>query len=123
VFIVTNQSGVARGLFDEAAVHDLLDWIGDQARAAGGTIDDVRYCPFHPDAALPAYRQMHPWRKPLPGMLLDLIQAWDLDPSRTVMIGDQATDMQAAEAAGITGYLFRDGNLLSFLRPILDKHA
>lgn len=123
VFIVTNQSGVARGLFDEAAVHDLLDWISDQARAAGGTIDDARYCPFHPDAVVQTYRQTHPWRKPLPGMLLDLIQAWELDPSRTVMIGDQATDMQAAAAAGVTGYLFRGGNLLSFLQPILDKHA
>ena len=49
VFIVTNQAGVARGYFDEAAIHDLLDWIGDQARQAGGTIDDARYCPYHPD--------------------------------------------------------------------------
>ena len=95
VFIVTNQSGVARGHYDEAAVRDLLDWIGDQARQAGGTIDDARYCPYHPDAAVEAYRQAHPWRKPLPGMLLDLMRAWELDPARCVMIGDQATDMQA----------------------------
>ena len=123
VFVVTNQSGVARGFYDEAAVHRLMDWIADQARAAGGTIDDVRFCPFHPDAELAAYRQAHPWRKPLPGMLLDLIAAWELDPRRAVMIGDQETDMRAAEAAGVTGYLFRGRNLLSFLQPILDKHA
>jgi len=123
VFIVTNQSGVARGLYDEAAVHDLLDWIGDQARAHGGTIDDARYCPYHPDGAIEAYRQIHPWRKPLPGMLLDLIGAWELDPARAVMIGDQETDMRAASAAGVAGHLFRGGNLLSFLRPILDKRA
>ncbi|HET6309154.1 MAG TPA: HAD family hydrolase, partial [Rhodopila sp.] len=88
VFIVTNQSGVARGLYSEAAVRDLLAWMADQARAAGGTIDDVRYCPFHPDALVAAYRQAHPWRKPLPGMLLDLIHAWDLDPAQAVMVGD-----------------------------------
>ena len=123
VFIVTNQSGVARGLYTEDAVRDLLDWMAGEARAAGGTIDDVRFCPFHPDAAVEAYRQAHPWRKPLPGMLLDLIRTWELDPKRAVMIGDQETDMRAAAAAGVAGHLFRGGNLLAFLRPILDRLA
>ena len=123
VFIVTNQSGVARGYYDEAAVRSLLDWIGDQARVAGGTIDDARFCPYHPDGTVAAYRQAHPWRKPLPGMVLDLLRAWELDPNRAVMIGDRESDLQAAGAAGVAGYLFRDRNLLSFLRPILDKHS
>lgn len=119
VFVVTNQSGVARGLYDEQAVRDLLDWIADAARAAGGTIDDWRYCPFHPQAAVSAYRQDHPWRKPAPGMLLDLLRAWELDPARAVMVGDQATDMQAARAAGMRGHLFPGGNLLDFVRNLL----
>jgi D-glycero-D-manno-heptose 1,7-bisphosphate phosphatase len=123
VFIVTNQSGVARGHYNEAAVHDLLDWIGDQARIAGGTIDDARYCPYHPEATVEAYRQVHPWRKPMPGMLLDLIAQWELDPTKAVMVGDQETDLQAAEAAGVAGYLFCGGNLLHFIKPILDKHT
>jgi D-glycero-D-manno-heptose 1,7-bisphosphate phosphatase len=55
-------------------------------------------------------------------MLLDLIRQWDLDPARAAMIGDHETDMRAAQAAGVAGHLFRGGNLLSFLRPILDKH-
>ena len=54
VFVVTNQSGVARGYYDEAAVRDLLDWMADEARRAGGTIDDTRYCPFHEEAAVDA---------------------------------------------------------------------
>ena len=119
VFVVTNQSGVARGYYDEAAVIDLLDWMADEARRAGGTIDDARYCPYHPDAAVDAYRQAHPWRKPDPGMLLDLLAKWELDPARCVMIGDQPSDMAAAAAAGIAGHLFRGGNLLQFVRPIL----
>jgi D-glycero-D-manno-heptose 1,7-bisphosphate phosphatase len=123
VFIVTNQSGVARGLYDEPAVRTLLDWISDQARQAGGTIDDWRYCPFHPDGTIKAYRQAHDWRKPMPGMLLDLMRAWEVDPARAVMVGDQESDMRAAAAAGMPGYLFPGGNLLSFIRPILDKHA
>ncbi len=121
VFIVTNQSGVARGLYTEDAVRDLLRWIGGQARAAGGTIDDVRFCPYHPQAVLSAYRRAHPWRKPLPGMLLDLIDAWALMPGQAVMIGDQDSDMRAAAAAGVAGHRFSGGNLLAFLRPILDQ--
>jgi D,D-heptose 1,7-bisphosphate phosphatase len=123
VFVVTNQSGVARGLYTEGDVRDLLDWMADQVRGHGGTIDDVRFCPFHPEAALEAYRQPHPWRKPSPGMLLDLIQAWELDPERAVMVGDQATDMAAAAAAGVAGHRFRGGNLFGFLRPILDREV
>jgi D,D-heptose 1,7-bisphosphate phosphatase len=121
VFIVTNQSGVARGLYNEAAVAALLDWIADEARRAGGTVDDWRYCPFHPEATIDAYRRASDWRKPAPGMLLDLIRAWEIDPARSVMFGDQDTDMRAAAAAGVAGYLFHGRNLLEFARPILDK--
>jgi D-glycero-D-manno-heptose 1,7-bisphosphate phosphatase len=119
VFIVTNQSGVARGFYTETDVQTLLDWIADEVRMAGGTIDDARFCPFHPEAAVAAYRQAHAWRKPEPGMLVDLMQAWEVDPARAIMIGDQPTDMAAAAAAGIAGYLFPGGNLTEFLRPLL----
>lgn len=120
VFIVTNQSGVARGYYPEAAVHDLLGWIGDEVRAIGGTVDDARYCPFHPtDQALPAYRAISDWRKPAPGMLLDLIRVWELDPARCLMIGDQETDLRAAAAAGVPGHLFTGGDLLAFVRGLI----
>ena len=118
--VVTDQSGVARGLYDEADVRNLLRWMADEARRHGGTIDDVRYCPFHPDAKLAGFRAISDWRKPAPGMLRDLIRAWGLDPARAVLIGDQATDMTAATNAGIAGHLFSGGNLLSFVRPIMD---
>ncbi len=120
VFIVTNQSGVARGYYTEDAVRDLMAWVGDQARMLGGTIDDVRYCPFLEEGIVEAYRRPSDWRKPAPGMLLDLVRAWELDPARCVMVGDQPTDLQAAAAAGVAGYLFPGGNLLDFVRPILD---
>jgi D,D-heptose 1,7-bisphosphate phosphatase len=121
VFVVTNQSGVARGRYTEDAVRSLLAWMADEARAAGGTIDDVRFCPFHPEATVHAYRQAHPWRKPMPGMLLDLIDTWELRRDHAVMVGDQASDMAAAAAAGVAGHLFPGGNLLDFLAPILDR--
>lgn len=122
VFIVTNQSGVARGLYDEAAVQALHRWMLDEVLQSGGTIDDVRYCPFHPEAAVPAYRRSSAWRKPGPGMILDLLRAWELDPRRCALVGDQATDMTAAAAAGVAGSLFPGGDLAEFVRPILDAH-
>jgi D-glycero-D-manno-heptose 1,7-bisphosphate phosphatase len=119
VFVITNQSGVARGYYDEAAVAALHEWMTEEVRCAGGTIDDIRYCPFHPDAAVPAYRHASNWRKPAAGMLLDLMRAWELDPVRCALIGDQETDMAAAHAAGIQGIRFFGGNLADFVHPIL----
>jgi D-glycero-D-manno-heptose 1,7-bisphosphate phosphatase len=121
VFVVTNQSGIARGRYDQAAFHGLMDWIADEVRASGGTIDDLRHCPFHPDATVPAYRAHSDWRKPAPGMLLDLIRVWELDPARCVMIGDQQTDLEAARVAGVHGHLFSRGDLMAFVGPLLEQ--
>ncbi|MBF0861005.1 HAD family hydrolase [Gluconobacter kanchanaburiensis] len=101
LFIVTNQSGIARGFYSEADLQALMTWVVDMIRSHGGTIDDWRYCPMHPEAPLPQYRAISENRKPAPGMILDLIQAWSLDPDRCVLFGDQPSDMQAAAAAGI----------------------
>jgi D,D-heptose 1,7-bisphosphate phosphatase len=119
VFVITNQSGVARGLYDEAAVMALHGWMTDEVQCAGGNIDDTRYCPFHPDGIVPAYRKVSDWRKPAPGMLLDLMRGWELDRARCLLIGDQDSDMAAAAAAGMEALRFSGGNLLEFVRPIL----
>ncbi len=106
VFIVTNQSGVARGYYTEQDVATLHHRLQALMIEAGGTIDDIRYCPFHPEAAIAAYAATSDWRKPAPGMLLDLIRAWELTPGACVLVGDQQTDVQAAVAAGMPGHLF-----------------
>lgn len=122
VFVVTNQSGIGRGLYTEAAMHALHAWMTEEIRRAGGTLDDLRFCPFHPDAAIEAYRNAaHPWRKPQPGMLLDLIRAWQIDPARAVLVGDQDTDLQAAAAAGVPARKFTGGNLLDVVGPLLQQ--
>jgi D-glycero-D-manno-heptose 1,7-bisphosphate phosphatase len=123
VFVVTNQSGVARGFYDEAAVQTLMGWMAGELRAAGGTLDDWRYCPFHPQAPLAQYRRDSDWRKPAPGMLLDLMRAWELDPSRAVMIGDAESDMRAAEAAGVRPLRFPGANVATENKPDLAAFA
>ena len=119
VFVVTNQSGIARGLYTEAQLADLHQWLTNEIRAAGGTIDDLRYCPFHPQAKLDAYRQASDWRKPAPGMLLDLIGKWQVDPAGSLLIGDQPSDLAAAAAAGVPAHLFKGADLSAFALPLL----
>jgi D-glycero-D-manno-heptose 1,7-bisphosphate phosphatase len=119
VFIVTNQSGVARGFFDEAALARFHDHLRARLAEGGGTIDDLRYCPHLEDAALPAYRRACDWRKPGPGMILDLARAWEVDLAQSFLVGDKPSDMAAADAAGVRGFLFEGGDLSAFVAAIL----
>ncbi|MGB7134154.1 MAG: HAD-IIIA family hydrolase [Acidobacteriaceae bacterium] len=121
VFVVTNQAGVARGFYTEEDVHALQRHIEQDLLAAGATIDDFRFCPYHPEGAVERYRRESDWRKPGPGMLLDLLRAWNVDPERTLLVGDMESDMGAAKAAHIEGHWYRGGDLLEFVEPLLAR--
>jgi len=116
VFVVTNQAGVAKGHYKEEAVGALHRWMSDELAIVGASIDDWRYCPFHPEGSVVAYRAAHDWRKPSAGMILDLIAHWPIEREESVLIGDKASDIQAADAAGVAGYLFEGGDLMDFVR-------
>ncbi len=100
VFIVTNQSGIARGYFKEV---DMLNYnlhLSKQVALRGGNILDIAYCPHHPDYPDKAFTKQCNCRKPLPGMIEKMSHKWQIDLSKSIMIGDKETDVQAGEAAG-----------------------
>lgn len=118
--IVTNQSGVARGLFDEDRMHAFNALLLERLADEGARIDAVYACPFHAEATVERYRHPdHPDRKPNPGMLLRAIAEHDIDPTRSFMVGDQPSDMEAARRAGVQGLRFEGGDLDLFLRERL----
>ena len=119
VFVITNQSGVARGFYEESHVEALHAWMSDDLARTGARIDAFEYCPFHPEAPIERYRQASKRRKPAPGMITDLLKRFPVDVSRSILIGDKPSDIEAAQAAGIKGYLFRGDNLEHFLKSIL----
>ncbi|MDA9441625.1 D,D-heptose 1,7-bisphosphate phosphatase [Bradyrhizobium sp. CCBAU 51745] len=118
-FVVTNQSGVARGFYRERDVEALHRWMADELAAVGARIDAFEYCPDHPEGVIERYRRDSDRRKPGPGMIIDLMKRFPVAADRSILIGDQPRDLDAARAAGIRGLLFREGNLATFVREAL----
>jgi D,D-heptose 1,7-bisphosphate phosphatase len=114
VFVVTNQSGVARGLYTVEAVRAFHAAMQRQLRRQGAHIDRLYICPHHPEGSVEAYRQDCDCRKPAPGMLRQALREWPVDVAGSVMIGDRPSDMAAAAACGIKGFQFEGGDLARF---------
>ncbi len=119
VFVVTNQSGVARGMFTETDVNDLHDWMRSELQRDGARIDDIRFCPHHADGSVAGYARDCDCRKPKPGMLRDLMSAWPVQMQGSFVIGDKPIDIEAAKAAGLPGFLFAGGDLAAFVDDVL----
>jgi D-glycero-D-manno-heptose 1,7-bisphosphate phosphatase len=127
--VVTNQSGIARGFYDEAAYQRLTSHMNSSLADAGVRLDAVLHCPHLPDAAVSAYRRTCECRKPGAGMLLSAANTLGLDLASSVMIGDRLSDLQAGRAAGVgRNWLVRsglppDGQSLALADAVFDDLA
>jgi D-glycero-D-manno-heptose 1,7-bisphosphate phosphatase len=104
IIVITNQAGIAKGLYTERDFLDLTEWMTVQFREQGIVISKVYYCPHHPDITGPCE-----CRKPNPGMILQAIEEFNLDIKQCILIGDHQSDLEAGRRAGIP-----ESNLLLF---------
>lgn len=121
VLVVTNQSGVARGLYGVAEVEAFHAHMNAALRQAGAHIDAFYYCPYHPDGTVAEFAIHHDDRKPGPGMIRRAMREWNVHADGSFLIGDKESDAAAAAAAGIRSKLIaaNEGDLAAAVRELL----
>jgi D-glycero-D-manno-heptose 1,7-bisphosphate phosphatase len=107
--LVTNQSGVARGYFEEDLIGEVHKLLTAELARGGARLDAIYYCPHHPSAGGPPYRQDCDCRKPKPGLLLRAARDLGLDLARCWMVGDRYGDTELARNAGVRSALVLTG--------------
>ncbi len=123
VFVITNQSGIARGYYAEADVKALHQWMNQELAAHSAHIDDFFYCPHHPEGVIPEYAVACDCRKPKSKMIEDACAKYNIDKDSSFMIGDKDSDMQCAKNAGVQGLKFTGGNVFDFAAGFIEAHA
>ena len=108
--VVTNQSAIGRGIIDEPFLNQVHNALDARLASSGGGIDRYYFCPHVPDAKVDRYRQACRCRKPGPGMIEQACRDLDLDPARSVMVGDRWLDVACGRAAGTRTVLVRTGH-------------
>jgi D-glycero-D-manno-heptose 1,7-bisphosphate phosphatase len=104
IAVVSNQGGVARGMYGLDQVSACNDRLNE---LLGGAVDAFRFCPYHPRGIVCGLSTEHPWRKPAPGMLLDIAEKHRIDLAASWMVGDAERDIEAGLAAGCRTILVR----------------
>ena len=100
VAVLTNQAGVARGLYGVDDVERVHQYIADRLAEYGAHVDLFLFCPYHPDGVVKAFARSSEDRKPRPGMAKAAQAALDLDLTRSCVVGDRAEDVGLAQAIG-----------------------
>ena len=95
VIIVTNQAGIGRGYYSEKEFNLLTDWMRNKFKINYGRIDAVYFCPFHPEYGIGSYKKESNYRKPAPGMFLKARNDFDIDFTKSILIGDKISDIKA----------------------------
>ena len=117
IVVITNQSGVARGLYSENDIKKLHNKINRDLKKINCKIHDFFYCPYHPKYGNSKYRKNSYLRKPNPGMILKAVKKWNIDLSKSLMIGDKKIDMIAAKRSKLK-FIRKKYNLLREVKKI-----
>lgn len=107
--VLTNQSGIARGLLTEEFLTELHRRMNTELALNGARLDAIYYCPHHAEFGSPPYLLDCDCRKPKPGLLLRAAADFDLELSQCVVIGDRLRDVETAQAVGARGVLVLTG--------------
>jgi D-glycero-D-manno-heptose 1,7-bisphosphate phosphatase len=107
--VITNQSGIARGMYTEETLHHIHGRLREELARDGAQLDGIYYCPHHPRIGDERYRQLCGCRKPHPGMLHQAAREHNIDLARSFVIGDKSSDMNLATNAGAKGVLVLTG--------------
>jgi D-glycero-D-manno-heptose 1,7-bisphosphate phosphatase len=109
LIIITNQGGIAQKRYTEATLDEMHGLLFSAFEARGAKITHAYYCPHHPTVS-----ELCECRKPLPGMLLEAIATYNIDPTLSVMIGDKPRDVEAANTAGVKGILIEPDEQIDY---------
>jgi len=110
VFVISNQSGIARGCFTEAQVDHLHQWMNEELAKSDAHIDAFYYCPHHAELGIGSYKKRCDCRKPAPGLLLKAGREWNIDMKHSYMVGDHNSDIGAGTAVGVQSFFVRTGH-------------
>ena len=119
VIIITNQSGIGRGLIKIKELKNIHNYLRKKIKKYGGKIDDIFYCPFHPEFGKGKYKKKSNDRKPGDGMIRKAIKKWKVNTKTSFMIGDKISDKLAAKKAKIKFFYKKEKNLNTQIKNIL----
>ncbi len=115
IIVVTNQAGIARGIYDQSDYQKLTDWYLKDLKKKGIDILDVIHCPHHPDGTVLEYKKVCYCRKPAPGMILTMKDKHNINLNKSILIGDKLSDIEAAENAGVgDAILVKSGHAINY---------
>ena len=118
IIVITNQSGVARGFYSEEDIKRLHNEINSQLKMINCKIHDFFYCPYHPRYGNKKYKKNSYLRKPNPGMILKAVKKWNIDLSKSLMIGDKKIDKIAARRSNLR-FTKKKYNLLREVKKLI----
>ena len=118
VIVVTNQSGIGRGLIKTKQLQAIHNYLKNKIKKFNARIDDIYFCPYHPTFGKGKYRKRSEDRKPESGMLKKAIKKWNIDCSKSFMIGDKVTDKLAAQKVNIKFFYKKHKNLNTQIQKI-----